>query len=271
MKRFTKVKRVFTIKEFSRTFDRMVGSDFVFSGEMHDFCEIVFVENGKMEASRDEDVFMLEDGDLIIYAPMEFHGIRAAEKTTPVFKNLSFRHVGRLPDGITKGIYKLDPNERIAFLELFRRAKKFLYGKDNDEFLGQEAVALLEAFIIHLYNNHNITYKPLDAAGANTFKQIVKTMHNHIYENLSLPKIAEMNFISVSYLKVLFNRYANTSPKSYYTNLKIYEAIRLLESGLSVTLIAEKMNFSSPNYFCVFFKKHTGKTPLEYLKRNLEN
>ena len=45
------------------------------------------------------------------------------------------------------------------------------------------------------------------------------------------------------------------------------EAIKLLASGMTVSEVAEKLEFSSPNYFSMAFKKETGTSPFEYKKR----
>ena len=39
---------------------------------------------------------------------------------------------------------------------------------------------------------------------------------------------------------------------------------RLKITGLTVLQISEELNFSSPSFFCRYFKKNTGMTPLEY-------
>ena len=41
----------------------------------------------------------------------------------------------------------------------------------------------------------------------------------------------------------------------------------LVNTDLSVTEVCWELNFEDPSYFCRFFKKHTGDTPLQY--RNL--
>ena len=66
--------------------------------------------------------------------------------------------------------------------------------------------------------------------------------------------------------KLLFNTYAGISPKSYFNQLRLRHANELLSIGLSVTEVAELMNFSSPNYFSAFYKKHTGISPSERQK-----
>ena len=72
------------------------------------------------------------------------------------------------------------------------------------------------------------------------------------------------NNISISYLKLLFKNYAGISPKIYFNQLRARHAAQLLKKDLSVAEVAEQMNFSSQNYFTVFFRKHMGVTPSEY-------
>ena len=91
-------------------------------------------------------------------------------------------------------------------------------------------------------------------------------MNREVYTNLSLSDFAAKEHISVSYVKTLFYRYAGISAKSYYISLRVNEATKLLVADVPIREIAEKMNFSSPNYFSLFFKKHMGVTPNEYKK-----
>ena len=47
---------------------------------------------------------------------------------------------------------------------------------------------------------------------------------------------------------------------------KILYAKKLLAGGMGVTEVAEKMSFSSQNYFSVVFKRKVGVSPLQYKK-----
>ena len=49
--------------------------------------------------------------------------------------------------------------------------------------------------------------------------------------------------------------------KQYYATIRLNEAIKLLEEGEAVTEVSAKLNFSSAEYFSLFFKKHTGLPP----------
>lgn len=56
----------------------------------------------------------------------------------------------------------------------------------------------------------------------------------------------------------------------YYLNIKIQQAADLLKAGESVTVIADKLNFSSQNYFPIVFKREIGVSPTDY-KRRIQN
>ena len=92
-------------------------------------------------------------------------------------------------------------------------------------------------------------------------------MTNGVCQNLSLEDFAKENNVSISYLKLLFAKYAGISPKAYYTGLRVRHATELLRDGVGVAEVAEQMCFSSPNYFSSFYKKNTGLLPSEIRKK----
>ena len=85
--------------------------------------------------------------------------------------------------------------------------------------------------------------------------------------NCSLEEIAKLNNTSISNIKILFKKYCGLSPKIYYQRLRCTEAIRLMSEGLSSSETANKLNFSSPNYFNTFFKRITGTPPQTFIKK----
>ncbi|MBO5059822.1 MAG: helix-turn-helix domain-containing protein [Clostridia bacterium] len=263
---FKKVENQFYIKSLAFATDRQFPEDFTYEGESHDFMEIVYIESGEVEVVENEKVYLLGSGDIIFHAPMEFHRIKSAGNTSPRVFNLSARIQGKMPDNLYSGVFNLDINERTEFFRVFKAANKFLAEENPEPYAGQEAAVGLAALIMRICRNNNMNNNFSSEAGALVYKKIVKTMSEEVYSNLSLTELAEKNHISVSYVKALFYRYASTSPKGYYAKLRVNEAARLLADGTPVAEVAEKMNFSSPNYFSLFFKKHMGMTPFEYKK-----
>ena len=103
------------------------------------------------------------------------------------------------------------------------------------------------------------------------YQKLVETMQAMLYDNVSVQQIAEHNAISATTMKELFRKYAGISPKRYYGDMRGVEAIRMLESGMEIAEITEKLNYSSPNYFSFSFKKQFGLPPGQYRKQHLEN
>ncbi len=249
------------IESFRSPLDRILAPNFFFSGEKHNFWEIVYVDSGEFEIAEENMVYHLGKGDIIFHAPMEFHTLRRLDNENPRIYNLSFYAQGAMPKNLTEGVFSLSADQRSEFLKLFRMATRFISGEETDPFFAQELTARITVFILNLCRHNHTADRIYTSNSALTYKALIELMDSEVLSNLSLQEFAERSFISVSYIKSLFARYAGISPKSYYAGLRLHEAQRLLENGMSVNAIAEKMNFSSPNYFILFFKKHMGVTP----------
>ena len=261
-----RIDKKFDIRAFYSAFKFQWDKNFVFSGESHEPWEIVFVTDGRVEVTEDEKIYRLGAGDMILHAPWEFHRIRSSEGTSPCVMVMAFLASGELPSKLKNGIFSLDRMLFGEYLEVFESIYKVISKKSENEYCATEAAALLTSFLIRLSKKLNDETQPISTVSAREYKSAVFAMNEGICENLTLTDIAQSCNVSVSYLKLLFDKYAGVSPKSYYSKLRIQHACELLKSGMSVTATADAMNFSSPNYFCVFFKRHMGISPFEYQK-----
>ena len=84
-------------------------------------------------------------------------------------------------------------------------------------------------------------------------------------------QIAKKNYEAVfnagtGYLTKIFCQAYDCTPTKYLTNLRMHHAQKLLlnEPSLSVRQIGEMCGYHDQGYFSRIFKKHTGKSPLEY-------
>lgn len=244
--------------------DRVFSPDMSFSGEAHDFYEIVFVESGRIEVTENEEVYLLGEGDMILHAPMEFHRIRSAEGTAPRVQNLSFATTGRLPEELLGGVLHPSPTGRKEFASLFHFFREVWIPRREEPLTAEEAAARLTLFLVHLCDAEEARAASPTTAPARAYRTLVRLMNERVSDNLSLEEIATAGFVSTSYLKSLFARYAGIGPHTYYNNLRLQEAQRLLGQGISVTEVSERMHFSSANNFIRFFKGKLGITPLQY-------
>ncbi len=259
-----KTNNKFYIDKIGNTYNQHLSKDFDFKGESHFFLEAMYVVSGGVRVAEDEKVYILNEGDVIFFAPMEFHCVKSLKKTALNLMNLSFTVKGDLPSKIFDGVYHLNAEQKAIFIKCFNLAQLYEADNKNNEYIGQYSAANLTSLIIDICTELEAKDAFLTETSARVYTQIVNTMQKSVCDNFSLSDLASSHNISVSYLKKLFMTYANTSPKTFYNSLRAKEAARLLRQGLSVTSTAEKMNFSSPNYFSLFFKKHLGSTPNNY-------
>ena len=97
-------------------------------------------------------------------------------------------------------------------------------------------------------------------------KYIQQNLSNTSLSNTQLAKLIN---ISEVYLRKLFLKHYEVTPKQFILNARIQKAKQLLtDTSLSVTQITFECGFSTPYHFCKIFKQKTGQTPLEYSKQN---
>ena len=248
-------------------YDRYFEPDFKFLGESHPFWEVVFVESGSVVATENENIYAMSSGDIVIHAPMEFHRIRSAENTSPRVIVLSFNLSGSLPEEICDGIFSLSAKESEEFMEISSLIGDYLDKNIYSEFFLQEIGYSLGLFLMRLSKKHSTKSCFSHTQSANHYKTIAESMQKEVLSNLTLDDFSRMHHLSVSYIQSVFKKYTGISAKHYYLNLRTIEASNLILSGSTIREIADKMNFSSPNYFTTFFKKQTGLTPLEYKEK----
>ncbi|CAH1057450.1 helix-turn-helix domain-containing protein [Paenibacillus pseudetheri] len=94
---------------------------------------------------------------------------------------------------------------------------------------------------------------------------------NHLYEELSLDKLAVVASLNRSYLSQLFKKETGFTVSDFIQIERIEEAKRLIElPGISLSDIATRLHFNDQSYFTKVFKKYTGITPRQF-KTNKES
>jgi len=82
--------------------------------------------------------------------------------------------------------------------------------------------------------------------------------------------LAEKCSISEVYLRKLFLKNFNMTPKQYIMDIRINKAKQLLSEGsLKINAVSEQCGFANPYHFSRYFKEKTGLTPTEYMKENM--
>ena len=244
-------------------------SNFVFSGELHDFWEAVLVYSGEAVATGDERVYNLKAGELLFHKPMEFHQISAAGGTSPHLLIISFKASGEGMKLFENRMFSLSLNYLEDFCKVFEKISLAvrLFDEKSDEFSYRANIAAtaLENFLLRL-SAKNPSENDLLSKDASLYKKIVITMNENCEKALSLEEISLLCDMSISNIKRIFALFSDIPPAKYFLNLRIRRAAVLLEDGLSVGKVAKLLDFSSTAYFCTCFLREIGISPSQYKK-----
>ena len=273
--KFTPLLRLIKINSVITAFNAERQKGFYFSGEMHNFWELVYVVSGRVMATSEEKVFSLSEGQLIFHKPMEFHRIWSEEDSNPRICVISFDASGEGMKNFENKQITLTPMESEKFLEITASFRKVIRGLSSKEFYDEEKYRLLanrtavelEDLLLGLIgreakqNTEKTNYD-------NQYEYIVRVMNEHCEEALSSEDIARLCNLSLSNLKKIFHMYSDIGVMKYFTSIKLRRAMQMLCDGISIQQVAYRLGFSSVNYFHAVFKKETGMTPKEYVQKH---
>lgn len=104
-------------------------------------------------------------------------------------------------------------------------------------------------------------------AHAETISVIERYIHEHLHEDISLDRVAELVSFSSSYISKLFIEVIHVPFIEYLNRARLTHAAELLrDSNESVTRIAGQVGYSNVQYFCTKFKAKYEMTPNQYRK-----
>ena len=272
---FIPAERLITVDGFISCFERSMDDNYVFAGEMHDFWELMYVEEGRLCVSADENVLTLNTNDIIFHKPMELHKFNT-EGMSKIFV-MSFSLSGELRKKLRNSSLTLSvPQKEMLYgiISLLRENLvvedsdyiEFIHILEGDQMVCQQVASLCENFFLSLCRDNTPIVDHPRSFETEMFRNAVLLMDEYIYDWISAEFIAKKLNVSVSYLKKIFSKYAGLGIHKYFLKSKITIACRLLRRGMSVCEVSEKLSFSSHNYFSTVFKRETGRLPSDFRK-----
>ena len=263
---------IYTIHYFEYT------KDFAYSGELHDFWEIVYADKKSVVITAGSKEMTLNAGQMYIHKPNEFHKIRCDGTSAANSVILSFDCSCNELMSISGTVITCTNSERKLMGQIIEEATdafstslgtpytSVLEKSGNGRFGCEQLVQLyMEQLLISLIRGNRRTVEIKKADSGTLLLRICDFLENNIEKKLSFDDIQKEFNISASVIKRLFQNNMSCGIMEHFTRLKIDEAKRMIrENEYNFTEISEKLGFNTPQYFTAVFRRLSGMSPSEY-------
>ena len=255
-----KIERLYTL------FYQEKEQGFLFPGESHSLVELTYVDQGSLHSVADGQDILQEQGDLVLYAPNQWHMQYADIGVSPRFMTITFDPGDYDLSGLYNRKFR-SPQKAIDLLQ------KILQEQDNmDALSGDIILNYLSLVLLSLQRLSDTPANPLRSFHCITneneiIRKAQQYISSHVRSRLTVPLVAQNTDVSTSYLTALFHKHLQISPGEYIRRIKLQESKQMIREGsLNFTEIAHALQYSTIHHFSRQFKEKFGITPSQYAK-----
>lgn len=237
-----------------------------FPNHFHDDYVIGFIKGGRRQLWCKGQTYALKAGDLIIFNPRDNH------YCAPIGEEpLDYRALNIPPKRLQEAARELTGRDFLPHFSVnVLPASDITYSLD-DAYLAivqqESQLAKEEAFFFlleQLLTDWAAPYEPQTEAPPAFVSDLCRYMEAHFAESLTLDDLAAIAYCSRSYLIRVFTQQVGVSPYRYLQTIRLNQAKKWLEQGLSPSEAAGQAGFSDQSHFTHFFKDFIGLTPKQY-------
>ncbi len=231
---------------------------------------ILYIYQGKCTVQENHNTLVANHGDLILFKPNEPHNysFKAEDKTISCYLHFTGKKCEeylRMIDIYDSKISHIGVNKKIR--NLFANLQfEHLYPK---EFSKEYKSALLLELLFTIGREKSIKTKYKNSNDTR-IDEIQKEIMQNPTQWKDVSYYANKCNLSISRFQHIFKEQTGMTLKEYISSIRIrYSSELIIESGLSVSEIADILGYNSTTYFIRHFKKQYGQTPGEYKEKYL--
>lgn len=269
-----KVDGIYTVHYFE------YAKDFAYSGEAHDFWELVYADKKNLFITAGAQEIELEAGQMYLHKPNEFHTIRCDGKRAANSIIISFDCNTPELMNVAGNVITLGDRERYLVGTIVKEATdtfatplgnpytNVMELSGSSSFGSSQMIKLcVEMLLIRLIRK-NINHRPVQIQkNSMLLVEITDFLAENVERKLLFEDILKHFNLSSSVVKKLFREQMGCGIMDYFLRLKIDRAKELIrEENYTFTEIAEKLGFNTSQYFTTAFKRVSGMTPTDYAK-----
>lgn len=257
--------------------------DFTFSGEFHDFWEMVYADKEELLITAGAHEILLPSGHFYLHRPMEFHNLRCNGEKAANSIIISFHSdcpnlysvAGKIiacPSKCKRHLATIINEAKTAFsAPLGERHTEQLTPCESQPFGAEQLIQNhLEEMFIYIIRAHGTkksAHEPIlfDENINGRLAEICRFLEKNVENRITFATLCRQFSMSESTLKKLFRDGIGVGAIDYYNRCKIDRAKQLIrENEINFTEIADRLGFNSVQYFSLRFKQSTGMTPSQY-------
>ena len=249
--------------------------NYVCTPHIQEVYEVSYIVSGRGTFVVDGESYPVERGTLFLNRIGEEHNI-LTDNNDPIryfylgfrfsdacLSRFEYRTLKDFFDAAQPRMATAGPGIQDDFLRLFNNLIT------ADLFSTTMLEACVHQILVDTYRQFTHAVRPYSQP-ADGKKRLLYEMIHYIDENCedlhALSKLSEPFGYSYSTLASLFSQGAGVTLKGYYTRRRFERAAQLLDSGLSVTQVSERLGYRSIHAFSRAFSRQYGESPLEYRK-----
>ncbi len=241
---------------------------FQFHGEKHPFWELTYVNKGNMTCDVDGEPYQLRQGQMMFFAPHQFHQQKSDGKTPLSFLTLTFDGEMDKPELLTNRALFCDETSLNLIRSMIREEKESqLYG---DDMIACQLTQLIITTMRNLLSNAVMTKIPtrLKVTVDNKYVgECIDLIHSSINSPITLPGLAKQLNLSPSYLSSLFKQKVGRSISEYVRLVRLEKVKEMIGEGkYTIAQISDIMGYCSPTYLSTEFRREYDMSPKEYAK-----
>ena len=234
---------------------------FQFPIHWHDELEIIYIRNGSINITIDNELFTGTGGSFFIVNPGELHYMGSndlnADYYTILFplEFISFQSNDYVENMLFKPISLL---EKLIYINKYEKG-----------FYQLDCKILLLEILSNILSIPDILVKKTSNA-SDMRREIITYVNDNYLEKITLSDLADEFHMSEKYISRYFKKHFNITFSKYVNHMRLLYAKNLLDTtNISITDVALSSGFPNVSYFIRSFKESYGKTPFSYRTDNI--
>ncbi len=252
--------------------------DFSYSGEFHDFWELVYADRKALVLTAGAKEVRLEAGQMYLHKPNEFHNIRPDNKSIANSIIISFDCACPELMSVAGVVITCDSDQKRLLGSIINEGVHAISTPLGSPYTSgielKESCDFGSAQMIRTYIEQLLiltvrgSHKPPVTRRRESPKHLIEIcewLEKNTDKQLHFNDILKEFNTSASVVKKLFSEYMDCGAMEYFTRLKVDAAKQMIrENEYNFTEIADRLAFNTSQYFTTVFRRVSGMTPTEY-------